>query len=263
MLVDGKKIKEEIQEDLKQKFTKTETTLAVVWVGDDPVIGNYIDQKKKFALAVGVELNVHSFPETITETALAEAIKSLATDQTVQGIIIQLPLPEGIEVEAILAQVPVEKDVDALSEHPLVLSPVVGAITEIFNRYQISLVEKKIVVIGAGRLVGRPIATWLAAQAADVTVLDRRVTNIASLTHNADVIITGIGQPGLLTPDLLKPGVVLIDAGTSESAGRVVGDALPSCADQAALFTPVPGGVGPIVLAKLFENLWKLSQSTK
>lgn len=264
MIVDGKKIRDELLEDLKDKFASVGgAVLAVVWVGNDPATAKFVEYKKKVAEKIGVDLRLFEYEEDISQAALEKELNRLVTDQEVSGIIVQLPLPKQIDSSKVIDLIPPEKDVDSLGREAKVLSPVVSAVAEILERYKISLSENKFVVLGQGKLVGRPTALWLAGEGADVEILDSQTEDITSPLREADVIISGIGKPGFIRPEMVKDGSVLIDAGTSEQAGRLAGDIDPVCANKALLFTPVPGGVGPIVLAMLFRNLWKLLNSTK
>jgi methylenetetrahydrofolate dehydrogenase (NADP+)/methenyltetrahydrofolate cyclohydrolase len=215
--------------------------------------------KKKFGEAVGVDVRVMEYDKEITEEELAEQVQRLSDDSGIHGVVVQLPLPKHISAEKILNLVPVRKDVDALNADASVLSPVVGAIKEIFERNNVDLNNKKIVIVGKGKLVGMPTAIWLAQEGYEVEMLDKKNSNLQSELKEMDVIISGAGVPGLITPDMLKPGAVLIDAGTTESAGKLAGDADPACADKCSLFTPVPGGVGSVTVAVIFKNLSSLS----
>jgi methylenetetrahydrofolate dehydrogenase (NADP+)/methenyltetrahydrofolate cyclohydrolase len=259
MLVDGKKIRDEILAELKTNFESIGgATLAVVWVGNDPATAKFVEYKKKVAETIGVELRLFEYEDTITQLDLVQELKRLALDSDINGIIVQLPLPKQIASAEIMALIPPSKDVDALGPEATVMSPVVGAVAEILKRYEIDLVKNKFVVVGKGKLVGQPVAIWLAGEGAEVEILDSKTEDITSHLKQADVIISGIGKSGFIIPEMLKDGVVLIDAGTSEQAGILAGDIDPACADKASLFTPVPGGVGPIVLAMLFWNLFTL-----
>jgi len=260
MLIDGKKIRDEIIAELRPKFASIGgADLAVVWVGDDPATAKFIEQKKKFAEAAGVTLRLFEYESTISQADLENEVKRLATDPKIKGIIVQLPLPKDINSQAIIDLVPPEKDVDALGKEAKLLSPVVMAVKEIIERYKIPFIGNTFVVVGQGKLVGRPVAVWLAQSGAMVEVADQTTGDIEAFTKTADIIITGAGVPGLLKPVMVKEGVIIIDAGTSEQAGKLGGDVDPECAIKAKLFTPVPGGVGPIVISELFNNLWKLS----
>ncbi len=263
-LIDGKKIKDEILAELKEKFSIIGgAVLAVVWVGDDPATAKFVEYKKKVAEKIGVDLRLFEYEDTISQEDLEQGVNRLIIDREISGIIVQLPLPKQIDVDKIISLIPPEKDVDALSKDPKVKSPVVGAVEEILERYKVSLTSNKFVVAGQGKLVGRPVTIWLASRGAEVSVFDRQTKDTNSLLIQADVIISGMGQPEFIIPSMVKDDVILIDAGTSEQGGRLAGDIDPACAAKAKLFTPVPGGLGPVVLAKLFENLWKLSNSMK
>jgi methylenetetrahydrofolate dehydrogenase (NADP+)/methenyltetrahydrofolate cyclohydrolase len=172
--------------------------------------------------------------------------------------VVQLPLPKQINANKILDLIPSDKDVDALSENASVLAPVAGAVREVLERNQVELEGKKILVVGQGRLVGRPVAIWLAQEGYEVETADINTKNLAELTNRADVIITGVGKPGLIKLEDIKEGAILIDTGTSESAGKLMGDVDPTCAVKCSLLSPVPGGVGPITVAMIFKNLLQL-----
>lgn len=191
-------------------------------------------------------------------------MQSAITASDADAIIVQLPLPAGVNAKDVCDAIPPEKDADVLSDSArqkfargdtdALIPPVVGAIAEIFHAHAIDPRGKKAVIIGRGFLVGAPAAMWLAQQGAQVTVINRSTENFAEPLHDADIVVSGAGAPHLITPDMLKRGVLLIDAGTSESDGTIVGDIDPACAKLASLFTPVPGGIGPLAVACLFEN---------
>jgi methylenetetrahydrofolate dehydrogenase (NADP+)/methenyltetrahydrofolate cyclohydrolase len=186
---------------------------------------------------------------------LVQAVERLA--RQTDGIIVQLPLPESVDTDLVLASIPSEKDVDANGTSPIVDAPVAGAVAEILSRSHVSLEHKKVLIAGHGRLVGKPVEKWFQSQGVPATI----VTDTDSLaTHapSADIIILGVGEPGLLRPDMIREGAVVIDAGTAEMAKKLVGDADPTCASKCAVFTPVPGGVGPIAVAMIFQNLFSL-----
>jgi methylenetetrahydrofolate dehydrogenase (NADP+)/methenyltetrahydrofolate cyclohydrolase len=270
MIIDGKKIAEEIKLELKQTLQQAsgkKLVLAVVLVGEDPASIKFVEYKKKFGEAIGVEVRVFEYEADIEQTDLAEEINRLAVDEKVEGIVVQLPLPacagrpKQIETEKILNIIPAEKDVDALTADASVDAPVAEAVMEILKRGDVDLNNKKILVIGQGKLVGRPVSVILAQEGYDVDTADINTKNLKEKTLQADIIISGVGKPGLIKADMVKKGVILIDCGTSELKSQLSGDIDPTCADKASLFTPVPGGVGPIVVAMLFKNLLKLALS--
>lgn len=271
MRVDGKQIQDDLKADLKKRIAETTKTfrLAVIYAGDNDVIDRYIEVKKDFGEDIGVPVAVHRFSGDITQNKLQEEIESVLTRKT-DGVVIQLPLPRQIDEQMMLNLIPVRLDVDVLSKAAYqafargdlaVMPPVVAAVAEIFNRHNVSLTGKNVLVIGRGRLVGLPTIAWLLRSGITPDIVDRRTEDIDDRIRAADVIISGAGSPHLVTPDLISDGVVLVDAGSSESEGVIKGDIDPVCAEKASLLAPVPGGVGPITVAKLFENLVTLNTS--
>ena len=269
MVVDGKKIAEDIKCELKRDVELLSHTpvLALVVAGEDPVIEKFIGIKKRFAKSIGVHIKEHRFSETIGTDVLLGKVEELALDESISGIIVQLPLPKHIEIDTILGAIPASKDVDVISKEGValfesggsyILPPVVGAFAEIIKREKIEVKDKNVVVIGRGSLVGRPAALWFKTKGANVKILDKTVVDITLEVQKADILISGAGCPGLVKPKMLKDGVVLLDAGTSEASGRLAGDADPFCAEKCSVFTPVPGGIGPITVAVLFRNLFIL-----
>lgn len=272
MLIDGRKIKEEIKEHLKTDFVMFgfPVTLAIISVGNNPVTQQFIKIKKKFAASVGVEVIHKQFDQYATTENLLNIVRVYNKDSRIHGIVVQLPLPKTLDMQKILDSIAVSKDVDVLSAHSLkqyaeegdiILPPVIGAVRELCVRYEINLKNKNIVVVGSGKLVGLPGASWFRTQGAHVVVADNPNESIAPYVQKADIILSGAGHAHLIKKDILQNGVVIFDAGASESKGVVVGDVDPMCAEHAILFTPVPGGIGPITVAILFRNLFILSKN--
>ena len=263
VIIDGKHIANELIEMLghERAALPQSLKLGVIVADGDMAAQSFVRIKERVADKLGVAL-VREFltPEMDTEDALA-AIERLK--KTTQGIIVQLPLPKQFDTDVILAAVPTSHDADAL--HPtqrIVRAPVAEAVSEILVRHDISAQNKNAVVVGAGRLVGAPVAELLRSLGAHVSIVTLDGGSLSEL-KDADIVVSGAGSPGMIKPSMLKEGVVLIDAGTSEQAGRLVGDADPSCAEVASIFTPVPGGVGPIAVAMLFKNLFALLKTTE
>lgn len=253
MIIDGKAIAEDIYGGLKLPRS---LTLGILVGAENPVTDSFVRIKEKVAERLGVTLVRHELPrDATTDTGVAGVVALVGT---ADGIIVQLPLPQRINVETVLAAIPPKKDVDGISPHPNVRPPVAEAVGEILTRAGIDPRGKRAVVIGSGRLVGAPAAALLAKLGAEVHVVTLG-DSLGSLSE-ADIVVSGAGQPGLIKPEHIKNGVVLIDAGTSESEGKVAGDADPACADKASVFTPVPGGVGPIAVAMIFKNLVELAK---
>ncbi len=267
MTIDGRAIAERVyQELIAERATDSRPiSLGIVVASHDPVIESFVKIKSHAAARLGVEIRrIDLLHEPTTADALA-AIERLAPE--VDGIIVQLPLPVALDTETILAAIPPYLDVDginpAIAEHDrLVRAPVAGAIEELLKEHTIDPKGMRAVVVGAGRLVGVPAAHMLASLGAEVSVVTLESGSLDEL-HNADIVVLGAGNPGFVKPEMIKRGVVLIDAGTSESSGKVVGDADPACAEKCTIFTPVPGGVGPIAVAMIFKNLFILAQQNK
>lgn len=265
MIFDGRAFAAKRREELLKKRAEFgDISLAVVMGEHDPVTSSFVRIKEKNAEALNVRLVRYFIPDG-ADTAAVEALVQSAAQET--GMIVQLPLPQGIDTERVLASIPSEKDVDALSPemanrlkegYVSVIPPVAAAVREILESENITVYEKKVVVIGKGRLVGAPCAELLKHMGAHTVVLDKD-DDVVSSTQDADVIVLGAGSPQLLKPEVVKEGVVVLDAGTSESNGVVVGDADPALAEKASFFTPVPGGIGPVAVVEIFGNLFKLA----
>jgi len=262
MIIDGKKIAADMYEALAKRRALFETPvrLGIVVVGENSVIESFVGMKVKAATRLNVEMMRMSLPETVTTEDVVRATEELA--QTTDAIIVQLPLPKHVDIHRALAAIPKEKDVDALNpdipeEKRLVHAPVALAVVEILKRNNVKIEGARTVVVGAGRLVGKPSAWLLKSLGADVSMFTLQQGSIEDL-KDADIIVSGAGNPGFIKPEHVKEGVALVDAGTSELKKKIHGDADPACAEKAAVFTPVPGGVGPVAVAMIFRNLFDL-----
>lgn len=225
----------------KERAQHGPLSLGVILNEGDAATQSFVRIKQRVAERLGIE--VRAFPPDYYQEAFG-----------CNGVIVQLPLSNA---EEILAALPPEKDVDGLSRSPLVRPPVAGAVEAILVSAGVSIAGKRAIVVGQGKLVGAPVAAFLREKAAEVEVVTHGHGSLATLV-GADIVVLGAGEPGLVKKEMLKEGVVLIDAGTSESAGKLVGDADPACAEVASVFTPVPGGVGPLAVAMLFKNFFFL-----
>ncbi|MDP3402982.1 MAG: bifunctional 5,10-methylenetetrahydrofolate dehydrogenase/5,10-methenyltetrahydrofolate cyclohydrolase [bacterium] len=264
MIIDGRTIASEILKEVRAKSTRAAIVRAVV-VMPSPATDSYLAIKEARAKEAGMRLEVVRLSESATNIDVIEAIEKPGAD----AVIVQLPLPEHLDSKVILDKIPVERDADVLSalaysrfkadEDNAILPPVVASIAEVLERSKVFVAGKGVTVVGQGRLVGIPAAAWLVNQGAEVTVVTREEGDLSRL-EEADVIITGAGSPALIQPHHIQEGVVLIDAGTSESGGAIVGDVDPACASKASVFTPVPGGIGPIAVACLFRNVMLLME---
>lgn len=258
MVVDGKAIAAELYATLKTQVATLSRAprLAVLTCDPQAATRQYVALKERKAREIGIEVVVEELPAAASTEDMLSAITAAST--TSDGIIVQLPLPAHIDTDAVIAAIPSLLDVDQFSydgASATILPPVVGAIAEIAVRHRIDFANKNIVVVGDGRLVGHPVRQWLEGRRLPVSVVTKDTVDATALYAAADILILGAGQPALIKPEMIKSDVVIFDAGTSEAAGKVVGDADPACAMCASLFTPVPGGIGPITLAILFRNL--------
>ncbi|MEK7579460.1 MAG: bifunctional 5,10-methylenetetrahydrofolate dehydrogenase/5,10-methenyltetrahydrofolate cyclohydrolase [Patescibacteria group bacterium] len=267
MKVDGILIAREIRVSLTPLFTllPKRARISVLVLSEDEATRQYIGIKERVGTALGIKVSIVRVPPTITTNDLVLKITEKASQG--DGIIVQLPLPVHVDTEKIRNAIPKEKDIDCLGTDAYaefetgqgkILPPVVGAFGHILHTHDVSVVGKNVVVVGHGRLVGQPATVWFKQQGAEVIVCDENTKDISEYTQKADIIVLGAGHPGLLKSDMIKSGVVILDAGTSESGGKVIGDADPHCEEKAALITPVPGGIGPVAIAILYKNLYTL-----
>jgi len=263
MIIDGKALAAHVYAALKERVADLDQAphLTILTCAPNIATQKYLALKKKKAAEVGIGVRVIEFPENCTTDEMVTTVQQ-AQMQT-DGIIVQLPLPQHIDTKAVLEAVPGPYDVDAMhydGTEKDILPPVVGAIAEICKAHDVLLATQRVVIVGAGRLVGAPAAVWAQRQGAQVTVLtkDTPPNDAAVVILQADVLILGAGQPSMITPEKIKAGVIIFDAGAGEDSGVLRGDADPTCALKASLFTPVPGGIGPLTVALLLRNLTKL-----
>jgi methylenetetrahydrofolate dehydrogenase (NADP+)/methenyltetrahydrofolate cyclohydrolase len=234
------------------KANKTFPKLAIVQVKDDPVINTYVRLKGEYGSDIGIEVNVHR-PK---QTEAPELLNKLSNDQTVHGIIVQLPLQDPSQTDEIVNLVAPDKDVDALGKNSKFEPATPMAILWLLSGYNVDLRGKHILLIGRGKLVGAPLEEILRSSGHDVKVIDREIPDLADQTKAADIIITATGSPAILYPDMIKQGGVVVDAGVASEEGRTVGDLAPEVYERDDLtITPEKGGVGPLTVSALFENV--------
>lgn len=242
-----------------------------VLVGTDPVQLSYVNIKGKMAKRIGIDFRLEQLPEHITTEALIESITALAATPNVCGLIVQLPLPSNIDTVAVLRAIPRSIDVDCISPDQsrgfyqgdqTLVPPTASAILTLLDSLQQDLHEKKIVVVGQGPLVGKPVTFLLHRRGYDVFGADRSTPDLQKLLQTADVIIAGTGRAGLITGESIKPGAIVIDAGTAETDGGIVGDVDTASVEPVASFvSPVPGGVGPVTVSELLANVVTVAES--
>ncbi|HSW81701.1 MAG TPA: bifunctional 5,10-methylenetetrahydrofolate dehydrogenase/5,10-methenyltetrahydrofolate cyclohydrolase [Candidatus Saccharimonas sp.] len=226
--------------------------LAIVRTSEDSRIAAYVRLKKAYGDDILVDVEEHFVPQG----QALELIGSLNADVTVTGIIVQLPLADPTQADELLNAVAPQKDVDGLGEHATLDPATPLAILWLLAGYNVELRNKKIVVIGQGRLVGAPLARMMRASNLDVTVVTKQSDDIIATVRDADVVISATGHPGVLTSDMLRPGVTVVDAGVATDKGKLVGDIDPAVRDRHDLtITPEKGGVGPLTVCALFDNV--------
>lgn len=274
-IIDGRAMAEEIKEELKKEVEALGKKLRLIAVlaNNQQSSLSFIKRKQAFGRDIGIEVEIKRPPENISgfRKKFRTWLAAIVHEEKNHGIVIQLPLPENLDKnrQYFLDSIVPEKDVDVLSSCSFgkfatgqldITPPVVGAISLICRRNNINLNQKNIIVVGAGALVGRPVAVWLLKQHLPFSVLVRDTPHFLEAVSRADVIISGVGQAGLIKVDMVKEGVVAFDAGASSEAGGIKGDLDPEIAVKAAFFTPVPGGIGPLTVAALFKNLIALAK---
>lgn len=232
--------------------------LAIVQCLDDPVINTYVRLKKAYGADLGVVVEVHF----VAKAEIAELLEKLNNDEAVHGIIVQLPLEDPSQTDEIVNLVAPGKDVDALGQNAQFEPATPMAILWLLSGYNISLAGKKILLIGRGKLVGAPLEKMLKNSGLDVEVADRSAGDLAQHTKDADVIITATGSPAILYPAMIKRGTVVVDAGVASESGKTVGDLAPEVYERDDLtLTPQKGGVGPLTVCALFENVIRAARA--
>jgi len=251
MILEGSAVTEKIYQDIRAK--KVSATLAVVLVGEDPVSLSYVKAKEKKAIELGFEFKLYQLPAISTEVGVKELICDLNQNEYIDGIVIQLPLPEDFNTDEILKEIKPEKDIDGFSgKYPY---PTAQAIIEILKYYDIDLKNKNIVIVGRGRLVGKPLEEMMKKNGIEPIVCDRKTENLADTISKADILISATGVPGLIKPEMVSERAIVIDAGSSETGGNILGDVDKRVYEKVKSYSPVPGGVGPVTVACLMRNL--------
>ncbi|MBQ1942656.1 MAG: bifunctional methylenetetrahydrofolate dehydrogenase/methenyltetrahydrofolate cyclohydrolase FolD [Clostridia bacterium] len=269
VMLDGKAISAKVKESVKAEIadfiekTGKSVTLAVIRVGDNPASEIYVRNKIRACEAVGIRSLSITLAGDTSENEVLDKIQSLAADKSVNGILVQLPLPAHINENKILLAIPKEKDVDGF--HPenvgdLVLgNPAITACTpsgviEMIASTGISLCGKHAVVLGRSNIVGKPMALLLLQQNATVTVCHSKTQNLSEITAQADVLIAAIGKPNFVKKEMVKQGAIVVDVGINRTENGIVGDVDPAVQEVASYLSPVPGGVGPMTIAMLMKN---------
>ena len=271
-IIDGKKsaeiIKNQISVNLKS--SKKELGLGTILVGNDPGSVAYVDGKHRDCSEVGISSIKINLPTTSSEDEIIAAIEKLNKDPKCTGFIVQLPLPASIDVQNVLSKIDPNKDADGL--HPFNLGNLVlsknsiipctpKAIWALLSEYKVNLAGAKVLIIGRGSTVGRPLSILLSQKNIDatVTLAHSATRNLTDLINDADVVVAAIGKPHFIKPEMIKSGAVVIDVGITRTQAGLVGDVDPGVINIASLFAPMPGGVGPMTRAMLLTNLVELA----
>lgn len=266
-LLDGEALSLKIQEDIKVqiKSCMIRPSVAVIQVGDDAASNSYIKRKETACNNVGVYFRHYKFDENTPELTVINKIKELNNDEYVNGILVQLPIPERYNEKRIINSISNSKDVDGLTDinvgrmingkKTLIPCTPLG-IMRMLEEYEVDLTGKHVVIVGRGKLVGKPLAPLMIAADATVTVCHSKTVNLKEMTKQADVLIVACGVPKLITEDMVKKDAIVIDAGVNRVDGKLCGDVdFDNVSKKASLITPVPKGVGPMTVCMLLENI--------
>lgn len=283
-LIDGRKVSNDIKLEIAQRVSERKAQgkkiphLAIILIGDDGASQTYVDNKVKACKGVGFHYTMMRFADTISEERLMKHIDHVNNDDDVDGFIVQLPLPPHISVERITENIRSDKDVDGFTNHnfgsiisknPLLLPATPFGVMELIRRYNIQTEGKHAVVVGASRIAGAPLSMMLTEQGhATVTICHKYTQDLATYTRSADILLVAVGKPGLVTADMVKPGAVVIDIGTTRVEGpeypkgwAIKGDVdFKNVAPKASFITPVPGGVGPMTIVSLLLNTLRATE---
>ena len=269
IIIDGKKIAQEILAELNAKDGAWRNKFfAAFLVGNNKESESFLRQKAAYAAKAGIDFRIYELPESLSNDALRKKIGTVIKASRCGGGIVQLPIPEKFNDQAILNAIPKAKDPDCLSEQALggfytgrgILPPAVQALSRILDAAGVGLQNASVVVIGRGRLIGKPISLWLLDKTKHSHSIFFDPQQKSSQLMDADVIISGMGNPGMIRAEHIRDGAVLIDFGYASVEGKLRGDVdMDSCRTKASIITPTPGGTGPVVVAELFRNFYLLN----
>ena len=271
ILIDGKETARAVRGEIRDAvaaFTKESGVipgLAVVIVGDDPASRVYVRNKHRACEEVGIRSDVHALPADTSEAELLTLVAGLNADPTVNGILVQLPLPKHLDEEKVILAIDPAKDVDAF--HPVNVGKIMignftfapctpAGVMELLRHYNIPVAGKHCVIIGRSNIVGKPQAMLMLKENATVTVCHSRTVGLADITRTADILVAAVGRPSFVTADMVRDGAVVIDVGINRTAeGKLCGDVeFAAVSEKASYITPVPGGVGPMTITMLLKN---------
>ena len=270
VIIDGKKISAEIKDELRMKVSElkdknVQITLAVIQVGSDPASSVYVGNKKKACEYIGIKSLSYELPENTSQEELLALVTKLNNDSTVNGILVQLPLPKHIDEDLVIKTISPEKDVDGFHPQSVgalsigqkgFVSCTPAGIVQLLKRTGISIEGKECVIIGRSNIVGKPMALLMLRENATVTICHSKTKNLSEVAKRADILIVAIGKQHFVTKDFVKEGAVVIDVGMHRNENnKLSGDVdYEDVFDHVSAITPVPGGVGPMTIAMLMNN---------
>lgn len=272
MILDGKKVRDEILAKIKAKIAKEklDIKLAIILVGDDEASKIYIKNKEKYCYMVGIDVEKYKLSSETEEKEIINLIDKLNNDESVTGIILQSPVPEGIDFNKCSNLIKPEKDVDGFTKNNIyylylgkktVLPCTVKGIIKLLEYYKIPISGANVVIVGRGNIVGHPLSLALENMDATVTLAHSKTQNLAEITKNADILISATGVKHLITKDMVKYGSTVIDVGVTRVDGKIYGDVdFENIKDIARYITPNPGGVGPMTVAMIIDNLVEMEE---
>ena len=274
--MDGKVIAERIRKEIAGKVAKLSTPigLGTILVGSDPGSVAYVDGKHKDCAQVGIKSIKVNLPDSVLTADVVAAVNKLNQDPNCTGFIVQLPLPSGIDLQEVLSAIDPKKDADGLTPTNLgnlvlsfneIIPCTPKAIVALLSEYKIKLSEAKVLIIGRGLTVGRPLSILLSQKAinATITLAHSATSNLSALIKDSDVVIAAIGSAHFIKPEMVKPGAVIVDVGITRVDDKLVGDVDPTVAQIASAMAPMPGGVGPLTRAMLLQNVFELATNER
>ncbi len=279
IIIDGKTLAKEKREELKKKVQELKDKeeivpgLAIIRVGNDPASEIYVRNKLKACQEVGIHAVEQHFDENASEQEIIERIEFFNQEKSIDGILVQSPLPKNLNEKKIVSFILGSKDVDGfginnlghlLANQEQVLAATPLGILHLLEKYEIPIASKNVLVIGRSQIVGRPLAIMFLNRDATVTIAHSKTKNLKELTLQADILVSAVGRPHFITADMVKEGAVCIDVGINRENGHVIGDTdFDTIKEKASFITPVPGGVGPMTVATLLENVYELASTRK
>lgn len=265
MLIYGREIRDKLKKHIQEQAASMEMNLVVLQVGDDPASMAYVNGIRRFGSETGIGVDIVNLPAGTEEEQVLKTIEELNGDKAVTGVMIQKPLPDNLDINHLINSLDYDKDVEGIhnfnlgkliSGQPGVQPCTPKAVIRMLKEHDISMEGKQVTIVGRSTIVGMPLAVMMTAQNATVTLCHSRTRNLADETRGADILVAAVGKREFITPDMVKEGAVIIDAGINvDENGKVWGDVHEKARDRASIASAVPGGVGVITVAELFDNL--------